>query len=202
MKKRRTLIISLLLIAALALGIGYANMSRILTVNGDGILNRDDSKFIVEFTDECSITPDKGSVTTAGTTANFDIENLKDKDETAVITLKVKNKSVDAQNAIAELSSVTLSPYTLADETDAAINDSTDPMFTITYSVLDQNGTEVWNNNGAVQGKELHLAYNEEATVKITVKLNYPLVTYSKVQLSGADLTLHFDAISEQNPGN
>ena len=176
-------------------------MSRILTVNGDGILNRDDTKFIVEFTDSYSITPNKGSVSASGTIANFDIENLKDENETAVITLKVKNKSEDAQNAIAKLTSVSLGSYTLADENDDPINDSADPMFTITYSVTDKNGTEVWNTDGKVTGKELLLPYNEEATVTITVKLNYSLVTYSKVQLSGADLTLHFDAISEQNPG-
>ena len=201
MKKRRTLIISLLLVAALLLGVGYANMSRILTINGDGILNRDDTKFIVEFTDSYSITPNKGSVSASGTIANFDIENLKDENETAVITLKVKNKSEHAQNAIAKLTSVSLGSYTLADGNDAPINDSTDPMFTITYSITDKTDTEVWNTNGQVTGKELLLPYNEEATVTITVKLNYPLVTYSKVKLSGADFTLHFDAVSEQNPG-
>ena len=39
MKKRRTLIISLLLIAALALGIGYAGFTSELTISGDAVIN-------------------------------------------------------------------------------------------------------------------------------------------------------------------
>ena len=39
MKKRRTLIISLLLVAALALGIGYAGFTSELMINGDAVMN-------------------------------------------------------------------------------------------------------------------------------------------------------------------
>lgn len=39
MKKRRTLIISLLLVAALALGIGYAGFTSELTINGEAVMN-------------------------------------------------------------------------------------------------------------------------------------------------------------------
>ena len=39
MKKRRTLIIALLLVAALALGIGYAGFTSQLSVDGEAILN-------------------------------------------------------------------------------------------------------------------------------------------------------------------
>ena len=39
MKKRRTLIIALLLIAALALGIGYAGFTSELTISGDAVMN-------------------------------------------------------------------------------------------------------------------------------------------------------------------
>ena len=39
MKKRRTLIVALLLVAALALGIGYAGFTSELLINGDAVMN-------------------------------------------------------------------------------------------------------------------------------------------------------------------
>ena len=39
MKKRRSSIISLLLVAALALGIGYAGFTSELTISGDAVMN-------------------------------------------------------------------------------------------------------------------------------------------------------------------
>ena len=44
MKKRRTLIISLLLVAALALGIGYASLSDDLFIGGSANIDADDAK--------------------------------------------------------------------------------------------------------------------------------------------------------------
>ena len=201
MKRRRTLIISLLLVAALALGIGYANMSRVLNINGDGILNRDDSKFVVEFVDPSSITAGKGTVTASGTTANFDIENMTNAGEITEITLTVENTSEGAQNAIARLRSVVAGTYTLTDGNGQTITvPSNDPMFTITYEVInDQTQEVVWTQDGQVTGKTLDLAYGETATVNIKVQLNYALVTYAKVQLHDADISLYFDGVSAQN---
>ena len=48
MKKRRTLIISLLLIAAMALGIGYAGFSVNMVVNGDAKMNAIESQVVFE----------------------------------------------------------------------------------------------------------------------------------------------------------
>ena len=191
MKKRRTLVISLLLVAALALGIGYAEMSKMLTINGDGILNQKDSSFVVEFTDG-DITADCGTVEYNGTSADFNIANISSKGEKAVITLTVTNNST-VEDLGAVLQSVVAADYTLTYEDGSTVDESEGKFFTITY-VIKKGGTEVWNSTAGKVGDGLTLAQGESATVEITVEVARTIK--AKVNLSGADFTLDFVANS------
>ena len=191
MKKRRTLVISLLLVAALALGIGYAEMSKMLTINGDGILNQKDSSFVVEFT-AGTITDGCGTVEFNGTSADFNIANISSKGEKAVITLTVTNNST-VEDLGAVLQSVVAADYTLTYEDGSTVDESEGKFFTITY-VIKKGGTEVWNSTEGKVGEGLTLAQGESATVEITVEV--ARTVKAKVNLSGADFTLDFVANS------
>lgn len=191
MKKRRTLVISLLLVAALALGIGYAEMSKMLTINGDGILNQNDSSFVVEFT-AGTITDGCGNVEFDGTSADFNIANIATQGEKAVITLTVTNNST-AEDLDAVLESVVAADYTLTYEDGSTVDESEGKFFTITY-VIKKGETPVWNSTAGKVGEGLTLAHGESATVEITVEVARTIK--AKVNLSGADFTLDFVANS------
>ena len=102
MKKRRTLIISLLLVAALALGVGYAALSSTLQVNGN--IENDPANVNVVFSSstlaassptESRIT-DIERVSSAGTTGTAVISlqaaGLKEVGDSVTFTLTIENK--------------------------------------------------------------------------------------------------------------
>jgi len=97
MKKRRTLIVSLLLIAALALGIGYAALTDVLDIQGTAEVNQaaaedsfnQDVYFSAVSSGEgytASINPDNNDKGT------FTVTGLKDKGNVISITYTIKNE--------------------------------------------------------------------------------------------------------------
>lgn len=99
MKKRRTLIVSVLLIAALALGIGYAALTDVLDINGTVDVNQSqaeaDFDLEVYFSEVAkSNDDDKVSITDGDNDmASFTINSLNGKDDTASFTFTIKNDS-------------------------------------------------------------------------------------------------------------
>ena len=96
MKKRRTLIISLLLIAALALGIGYAGFTTDLTVNGNAVLKSTETSGVV-ITDVQPIglaTDSAIKVTTQGIgtrTVQVDITGFATTQDSVIIEVTIEN---------------------------------------------------------------------------------------------------------------
>lgn len=92
MKKNRTIIIALLLIAALALGIGYANLSNIpLNISGSAQFNPSQGDFTVIFEGTPAVEKATASVLADKTKASMDVTALKAVGETATATFTVKN---------------------------------------------------------------------------------------------------------------
>lgn len=99
MKNRKTIIITVLLIAILALGIGYAAInSTTLTISGNAIGSPDDDNFVVKFTG----TPTKSSTSTVkeasiltDTTASIKVADLTKKGDKASATYTITNDSAD-----------------------------------------------------------------------------------------------------------
>ena len=155
MKKRRTLIISLLLIAALALGIGYAALSTDLTVSG--AVSNAPHPIDVTF-QEGSITAGAGLAsaeavskvicTNGAKSATFDVAGLIHKDDKVVATFTVVNNNKYA---------VTLNTPTIT-ETDA------NNFFTATTTWLDDNGDAT--------ATAPRLEAGETATFQITVTMD------------------------------
>ena len=107
MKKRRTIIISLLLVAALALGVGYAGMSGSIKINGDVVNKPHEVNLTFESTGDGNEKTEIAQSTGTGTgsdvssitistdkkLATFSIRNLSHKDEYVLATLVVKNNN-------------------------------------------------------------------------------------------------------------
>ena len=94
MKRRRTLIISLLLIASLALGIGYAALSSELLISGGGSLTAKQTDLVVVFTAAQSSDSTLGTANADNTrNATFTVSGLHEKDQTVTFTYTVTNQS-------------------------------------------------------------------------------------------------------------
>ena len=103
MKKRRTLVISLLLVAALCLGIGYAALTDVLDINGSADVNQsaaeDAFNADVYFTN--AVANEEGNAASVDPSdndmASFTASTLKTKDDVATFTFTIANDSdVDA----------------------------------------------------------------------------------------------------------
>ena len=96
MKKRRTFIVSMLLVAALALGIGYAALTDVLEVTGRADINQSqaeaDFDLNVKFTDATK-TNEGDIVTFNEDSATFEIKSLSGKDDVAEFTFTITNSS-------------------------------------------------------------------------------------------------------------
>lgn len=98
MKKNRTIIISLLLIAALALGIGYAAVTGHLVVNG--VVTTQAEAFLVQFTKYDTIATKNDSATIVGTpgtlpdkTVSFTVSGLATKGDFITGQFTIKNNN-------------------------------------------------------------------------------------------------------------
>ena len=153
MKKRRTMIISLLLVAALALGVGYATISSRLNVNGTANIDINTDNFLVEFT---GVTYDAGdfpteglSATAEGLTATFNVSALNKKDDQMVFTYTIKNNSPGQYNAY--LSNI------VVDADSLVLDDDNSPLTRSEYYTID---AELEDNE---------LAYGDSTTLTVTV---------------------------------
>ncbi len=191
MKKRRTLVISLLLIAALALGIGYAALSRELMITSAANLSPDQNDFDIVFTDATVVNdPDNllatASVTGTGTTANYTITGLSKQNDSVTIEFTVQNKTPDVY---ANLTGVSLTPGTLyvgdGTATTGNVSDYFNKIVTIT------KGSTTYT-----QGQDFILAPNETATVTVVVTLKQTIT--QNITLEGATVHLNFSSVEAQ----
>ncbi len=94
MKKRRTLIITLMLVAALALGIGYAAFSSEMIINGEADLNATASQVVFSAADETAETSANVEVTVGGLdtkSLSLDVTGFQNAGDKAVVQAKIKN---------------------------------------------------------------------------------------------------------------
>ena len=99
MKKRRTLVVSLLLVAALALGIGYAAVADVLDINGSADVNQSAAEDAfnedVYFTGAVATNAAEGDLASINTDdpdmASFTANSLNGKGDTASFTFTITN---------------------------------------------------------------------------------------------------------------
>lgn len=145
MKKKRTYVTLALIIAILMLGVGYAAVTKELTITGTLNATVDNSQFNVEFTKADKAVNLTGTPTASGTSATFTVDgsNMKTKGDTASVEFTITNNTTTAVNLSAKLSA-------------ANIQQAENSKFTVTATDL--------------SGKTLKPG--ETATTTVTVKLN------------------------------
>ena len=153
MKKRRNLIISLLLVAAIALGVGYASLSSRLVVNGTGNIDADSNNFKLEFVAaEDNVDGDEHShAHFDGATASFDVSHIDKKGESITFTFTFKNTSPGQSKAYIDKAITETTKTLILDE-----DDSTDIGIDTYYDIT--------TNIGVTE-----LAYGETGTLTVTV---------------------------------
>ena len=105
MKRRKTLIISLLLVAALALGIGYAGFTSELLINGDAVLNGTDTSLVniknVALTEKNGAEVALNVSNLESKTVNADVTGFRTTQDYAILTVTVENPHEFAVNLTA-----------------------------------------------------------------------------------------------------
>ena len=152
MKKNRTLIIGLLLVAALALGIGYADLTSRLLFRGSANIVADANNFKLEFTkvEDDDADSDYGSIVSA-TEATFNISHIDVIGETITFTYTIKNTSPGQFKAYLDQVPTVEAALLVADADDSNLN--LDQYYDIEVTI------------GATE-----LDYNAETTVTVAVE--------------------------------
>ena len=181
MKKRRTIIISLLLVAALALGIGYASHTSDITISGTANMDPNPNDFSVVFVeDSAKADPPafgKASITSINT-ADFTIgkmsttatEWMSASGDTVTFTYDVINQSKDKE-LVAYLNNLFITPGTCRLSTTSQDVEVTEYFNAVkTVYKLDDDG-----NKGAAMNPGDYLENGEKARIEIVITLKKPL---------------------------
>ena len=214
MKKRRNLIISLLLIAAMVVGIGYANLARELTVSSTADISVNQDNFEVLFQSEESTYGMKNvtlhdadvtgdalatmSVNADRTKASYTIKGLTNINDTLTLYYTVKNETTDVKAQLTQISSV---PGTLYIGEGTAQQGQVSTYFSKEIKIVkggqnyqfgaDQEGgtVDVLDTNNLIT-----LAPNETLTVEIKITMNKTVGSdgESMITLAGAMVYLNF----------
>ena len=177
MKKRRTLIISLLLIAALALGVGYAVNATHLYIDGTARVTPDQNNLKVVFDSTVNPTSTAPTLATGAlnstnkTEATIDAVGFTTGGQTATVTYTIKNEGV--YDAVMDIA--TTLPIHAGDEA-----------FHVTSELVDHNSTALSTDTSgkyiikAGQSIQAQVTVTltetpidmKEATIKITITAN------------------------------
>ena len=184
MKKRRTLIIAALLVAALALGIGYAALSRDLQINGSANLQGDNEDFDISFTSGTAAPTDAATVTVVPgtTTASYVIDGLSEVGDTLKLTFVVTNNTTDVDAHLASITS-TINKVVLTDDNGVDTEADYDDYFTKTLTITNEDGDTY------VEGQDFVVAPGKTATVVIDITLTR---TVTQKLSTSSFIALHF----------
>lgn len=202
MKKRRTLVISLLLVAAIALGVGYAAVQAELTISGKAIgEQRADAlkiNFIASEVKDATTVEGLGIETTHSYTSNggsFSIDGIST-GESVTFTYTVKNEETD-ERVGAKLRAMPAATYKIYQGTGVAAENEVDPdhyadYFTVNTVIKDSDNT-AWDVANDL------LMPGETATVTITVTMTAEAVDV--FTLNDYNFTMIWDAELVNHPG-
>jgi uncharacterized protein YxeA len=181
MKKRRTLIISLLLVAALALGIGYAALSRELVIGSTANLTHKNDNFTIEFTSAATDNTPASTAEYSATAASYTITGFNKQGDTATFTYTVENKTTDIPATLKKITQVAGDLY-IGEGTSnkGTVSDYFEKVVTVT------KGSETFTEGGTA----FVLQPGETATVTVKVTLKKTLT--SSISLTGASVMLDF----------
>ena len=189
MKNKRTIIIAALLVLALCLGIGYADLTREMVISSTANLDPNNSAFKIVFI-KAEVEAGKESVATASvtgdhSTANYTITGLTQPGDNVKITFTIENQTADVDAAMVSLSKTPGTVTITAADGSTTDGIAADTWFDKEIVIKDSTGTEV------PDGNTFTIAPGAQATVEITVTLKNTVVNSTK--LTGATVSLHFN---------
>ena len=190
MKKRRSTIVAVLLILALALGIGYASLSRELVIGSEANLAPDENDFDIVFVD-ANIDDAKwgtASVTGGGKNAHYTLTGLSAKGDKATMTFTIKNQTADVDATLMSVSTVAGNLF-IGDGT--SVTGVPANYFAKTV-VIEKDGQTY------TEGEDFIIEAQGTATVTVTVELKQTVT--EKVTLTGASVVLNFQGDANTNP--
>ena len=202
MKKRRSTIVAVLLVLALALSIGYATLSRELMIGSEANLSPDENDFDIVFTDAAiqkqaagEDTPTSAdnawgtaSVTGGGRNAHYTLTGLSQKGDKAIMTFTITNRTQDVSATLMKLDTITGSLYVgEGTATPGNVSDYFDKAISVKMGGVTYNGTDAFA-----------IPAGGTATVTITVTLKQTVTT--KVSLTGASVILNFQDTASVTP--
>lgn len=190
MKKRRTLIIAALLVAVLALGIGYAALSRELVIGSEANLAPNADDFDIVFTSANIDDTTLGSASLTGTlvdggstAAHYTLTGLSKAGEKAVMTFTITNRTTDVEASLVSLSTI---PGTLYVGEGTSTPGTPGDYFDKKVVVKDSEGNVIAESEYTT----FKIAAGDTATVEITVTLKQTVT--EKITLTGASVVLNF----------
>ena len=111
MKKRRTIIVSLLLVAALALGIGYAALSTVnLNITGTAKVNAVQENFVVDFSETVVASTGASGSRTGLRTADIIVDGLTDPGQEATVKYTIVNDDDAGSLYAAKITAISVTP--------------------------------------------------------------------------------------------
>lgn len=206
MKKRRTLIISLLLIASMALGLGYAAVTRELSIKGGAELAITEDKFAVEFINTESDKPvatfseDSAGTLTSweanGNVAKFGLAGMEHEGESVTILYKIQNKTGDLYG---KLNTVEAGVGLVYLGTGTSTPGNFDDYFTMSAKVYKADSTGAkgaeWTDSDILNPTATETTDNSNiAYVEVTLALKTELST--RITLSGATVSVTWDGLN------
>ena len=223
MKRRRNLIVVLLLISAMALGVGYAALTQELKIASTASLTAQNVSLDVHFTDTVTIEgqakahADASAIATGNVTspltATYEITGLTQKNDYVTIEYTIKNSSPDADAVLTKVSSTAGTiffgdgtsdpgqPEDVAKYFGKEVTLKKDGAVALHYIGTD-HGTELSGDalkNQIQTGDSIIRAPNEEMTVQVKVTLNKSLgldenARDARVSLEGAVVIFNFES--------
>ena len=160
MKKRMS--IFAILIAVLALGIGYAAISAVtLSITGSGTISPDTDNFNVHYDGTVAVTKSSNDITTTQShdnaqTGQFTITGMTKKDDTVTFTYTVQNDSEDLSASLAAPTIVTNSNSTY---------------FTVTSSTAANSIAAGGSTTQTVTVTAIKTPVTEDETTNVTINL-------------------------------
>ena len=200
MKKRRTIIISLLLVAAIALGVGYAAVSTELTISGKAMgAQRTDALKVNFISDTEKQKTNENIQTTHSHTDNggsFSIDGISTGDIVS-FEYKIENQETDLKVG-AKLVGTPVASYKIYEgagvtEENLVDSDHYNDYFTVVTTITNDKESRAWNNETDI------LMPGETATVTVTVTMIAEAVDL--YTLNDYNFTMNWEAVLVPHAG-
>lgn len=202
--KKRTLIIALLLVAAMVLGVGYAALTREIVIKGGAEFAITEDKFAVNFVNVAPETTfsdgSAGQLTSweaSDKVAKFGLSKMEHAGESVTLMYKIQNTTEDLYGKLDKIETGAGIVYL---GTGTSVTGNFDDYFTMTAKVFKNDKTTEWTAQDVLNPTTDSVTDNSNfAYVQVTVTLKQELS--SPITLSGATVSVTWNGMNSVELG-